>query len=426
MRVMSFHQLPLFVWSVLITAILLLLSLPVLAGEFLIVPALNPAIFWDIRPTGGQSAGNLMNLYLFGILRDYTPEFINCKKSKCRDVYTKHLGELTTMIPIPIAANRGSEGPLTSAKEDKRYLNYKEDDFDVSKFNSNFGFYLAGLIEGDGSIIVPKTERSKKGVLNYPSIQISFDSRDLALALIIQKNLGFGSLSKTKGVNAYRLTINNYPGLIKLVRLLNGKFRTVKIHNFNLLINFLNHRFPDIYIIPADLDITPLNSNSWLSGFIDSDGHFFVRLNKNSVSCGFELVQAIEDKNGNDKKEIMIKLAEFLNVQLKHVRKNYCKGKNQYAVRSNSLESNLILSSYLHVFPLFSSKFLNFQDFYKVLIMIKNKEHKSSIGKEHINNIKNHMNSKRTFFSWDHLQQFYNLYKYDIVPSCSQVQACSL
>jgi len=424
MRVMSFHQLPLFVWSVLITAILLLLSLPVLAGEFLIVPALNPAIFWDIRPTGGQSAGNLMNLYLFGILRDYTPEFINCKKSN--------------PIPISISANRA----FTSAKEDKRYLNYKEDDFDISKFNSNFGFYLAGLIEGakagDGSIIVPKTERSKKGVLNYPSIQIAFDSRDLALALIIQKNLGFGSLSKTKGVNAYRLTINNYPGLIKLVRLLNGKFRTVKIHNFCSLVNNLNHRFPDINIIPADLDQTPLNINSWLSGFIDSDGHFFVRLNKNSVSCGFELVQAavrfsskttrraIEDKNGNDKKEIMIKLAEFLNVQLKHVSKNYCKGKNQYAVRLNSLESNLILSSYLHIFPLFSSKFLNFQDYYKVLIMIKNKEHKSSIGKEHINNIKNHMNSKRTFFSWDHLQQFYNLYKYDIVPSCSQVQACSL
>ncbi len=368
--------------------------------------ALNPAIHWNNlffltllffllgRIFLGQSEGNQYPDGI-GILRDYTPEFINC------------INYPLNMIKSYLPAIR----TFSSANEDKRYFYYNEDDFDISKFHSNFGFYLAGLIEGDGTILVPKTERSKKGLLNYPSIQITFDSRDLALALIIQKTLGFGSVSKTKGVNAYRLTINNYPGLITLVKLLNGKFRTVKIHNFNLLINFLNHRFPDINIIPADLDQTPFSFNSWLSGFIDSDGYFFVRLNKNKVSCGFELVQSIVDKKGNDKKEIMIKLSEFFNVKLSHVNKNYCKGNNQYAIRLNSLESNLILSSYLHTFPLFSSKFLNFQDFYKVLILIKNKEHKSSIGKEHIFNIKNSMNSKRTFFSWDHLQQFYNLYK---------------
>lgn len=36
--------------------------------------------------------------------------------------------------------------------------------------NSNFASYLTGLIEGDGSIIVPKMERSLKEKLNYPSI----------------------------------------------------------------------------------------------------------------------------------------------------------------------------------------------------------------------------------------------------------------
>lgn len=57
------------------------------------------------------------------------------------------------------------------------YLNYK----DLS--NLKFSSYLAGLIEGDGMIVVPKTERSAKGKTNYPSIQIVFHLKDLPLAL---------------------------------------------------------------------------------------------------------------------------------------------------------------------------------------------------------------------------------------------------
>ena len=49
------------------------------------------------------------------------------------------------------------------------------------------GSYLAGLVEGDGTIVVPKTERSAKGKLNYPSIQITFQLKDFPLCQAIQR-----------------------------------------------------------------------------------------------------------------------------------------------------------------------------------------------------------------------------------------------
>jgi hypothetical protein len=120
---------------------------------------------------------------------------------------------------------------------------------------------LAGLIEGDGTIIVPEVERSPKGKLNYPSIQITFDLRDFPLAMIIQKELGCGSISRTKGVNAYRLTVNNYEGLILLVDILNGYMRTPKIEMLYLLINYLNKRFPYLNIVSKEKDVSNLEYN---------------------------------------------------------------------------------------------------------------------------------------------------------------------
>jgi hypothetical protein len=108
---------------------------------------------------------------------------------------------------------------------------------DTKNFDTRFASYLAGLIEGDGTIIVPKTERSAKGQLNYPSIQIVFDLRDFPLALIIQSKLGHGSISKKKGSNAYVLSINKSEGVILVTNVINGYLRTPKIYALYRLID---------------------------------------------------------------------------------------------------------------------------------------------------------------------------------------------
>ena len=73
--------------------------------------------------------------------------------------------------------------------------------FLTPKFNSNcnnIDYYLAGLIEGDGSIKIPKTVRSEKGKLLYPSVTIVFAAKDLPLAQYISKSLT-GTVNKAKG-----------------------------------------------------------------------------------------------------------------------------------------------------------------------------------------------------------------------------------
>jgi len=57
---MSLHKLPLFVWAIFVTAILLLLALPVLAGKLNVVPALNLANAGNCYIKLTQSAGNFL------------------------------------------------------------------------------------------------------------------------------------------------------------------------------------------------------------------------------------------------------------------------------------------------------------------------------------------------------------------------------
>ena len=367
---MSLHKLPLFVWAIFVTAILLLLALPVLAGRLNIVPALNLAICWKhfLNIIESQSAGNLIDLNHLGILREYTPEII-CYNSI-----------------------------LLNSSNSPNFSN-----------NNKFISYLTGIIEGDGSIIVPKTERSSKGKLNYPSIQISFHLKDLPLALLIQKNLGYGSLIRKKGLNAFVLYINDQKGILNLVNLLNGNMKTPKIYSLYKLIDWLNNKTNLLKKLPLNTD--SLNKDAWLSGIIESDGHFSVRTTMKGkypkIECKFELSQRQKDHLGNSNELFLENIAKFLNVSLKNIRENT--SHPQYRLRTMNLETNLNLVNYLNEYPLFGSKFLDYNNWKEILNLFNPKFKYSQENIDKVLNIKKDMNEKRTIFTWNHLNNYYNL-----------------
>jgi hypothetical protein len=80
--------------------------------------------------------------------------------------------------------------------------------------NEDFGFYLAGLIDGDGHI---STQRQ---------IIIVFSSADIKLAYYLKSKLNCGSIRKVKDKHAYIYVISNQQGINNVFNLINNKLRT--------------------------------------------------------------------------------------------------------------------------------------------------------------------------------------------------------
>lgn len=340
-----------------------------------ILPALNSANCWKNLYNLSKSAGILRKNFSYMFFRDYTPK-IMC--------YTRFY-----------SINRSSK--------DKYHC------IQNIEYNTKFASYLTGLIEGDGSIIVPKLF-SEKGKRNYSSVQIVFNSKDFPLALMIQSKLKHGSISKKKGVNAYILSINNFEGLVLIVSLINGYMRTPKIYALYRLIDWLNNHL-SLNLEKKDLDSSSIDSNSWLAGFIDADGHFSIRTSLTSkyprIECKFELVQRQIDHNKRDNFDFLNLLADYLCTNVKKTR--ISKPKPEYRVRTYNIKGNIILRSYLNSYPLFSSKYLDSKDWMKIFLFFESKSHTLPENRTKIVNIKLGMNNGRKEFNWDHLNMFYNL-----------------
>jgi cytochrome c/quinol oxidase subunit I/LAGLIDADG DNA endonuclease family protein len=105
----------------------------------------------------------------------------------------------------------------------------------LSSTNNHYiGSYLAGLLEGDGHISLPKVIHSK-GKLSYPYLAITLVKKDLPLINKLKELYG-GRLRLKTEENAIVWTVGTHKELINIINLMNGYLRTPKLIKFNKLL----------------------------------------------------------------------------------------------------------------------------------------------------------------------------------------------
>jgi hypothetical protein len=279
---------------------------------------------------------------------------------------------------------------------------------DFEKFNlgkDQFGYYLAGLLEGDGHISLPFLGNTTLNRVLNPRIVLITHVNNIELFLYIQHMLkGVGRFQLVNN-NTIRYIIGDIKGITLVINTIHGKLRTPKNETFNKLISFINKKY-DLTIPTSNIDESDLLLNSWFAGFTEADGHFGVKIvdykpksntrirsvSKNT-SLKFRLDQRYFDKQTSlSMWNMMEKIAQFLSCKISVYETNNNK---VISLSVSSIEKLKNIIYYFNKYPLLGTKYKDFKDWELVYNMTISMEHLNNNDRYKIRLIQSNMNSKR-------------------------------
>ena len=241
----------------------------------------------------------------------------------------------------------------------------------VPKHKSNlteteFGYFLAGLIEGDGWF-------------GTNELHIIFAENDISLAYYIKSKIGYGNIYKIKNKKAVRYICKNKKGLYIILSLINGKlvskpkYEQLIKQNYSTKFNYT--------ILPPSNRLTL--DNYWLAGFTQADGCFHISVVKSKtqkMKFSVRLEFSIKQKDA-----IPVKLL-YDTIKMGNL-SQYNSG--IWCYKSSGYKTAAQLINYFDTFNLFAGKYINFLKFRKVYIMITKGKHLETKGLIKIKNIAN-------------------------------------
>ena len=213
-----------------------------------------------------------------------------------------------------------------------------------------FSHWLAGLIDGDGSLLV-----SKKG---YTSCEITVAEREWKVLETIKSRLG-GTIKVRSGVRALRWRLHNRQGMEKLIGLINGKLcLPEKEEQLKKVCSILQ--------IPPLLGARPQANNGWCAGFFEAEGYFHI--NSSTLQCSITLSQK--------KVEILRGIGVHFPAPIYHD-----KGWDGWLYAASSKGSIFLWVQYFSRFPLISWKQIQLLRFKRALFYKERGVHRTRTGR---------------------------------------------